>query len=300
LTAARVAPGTAFAVAVLGIAIFSGMDAVMKGLVLAIGAYNALLWRCAAGTLFSGVLYLGKRPAMPPPATLRLHLARGAVSAVMAFLFFWGLARVPIAQAIALAFVAPIIALLLAAVLLGERVGRSALLASGIAFAGVIVIIAGQARTALGPEALAGSLAVLCSAVCYAFNIILMRAQSQVAGPLEVSFWQSAVVTALFLLAAPWFAILPAWEHLPAILIAAVLATVSLFLLSWAYGHGEASYLAPTEYTGFVWAALFGWLVFSETLSPWTVAGAVLIVAGCVVAARGKPAPSVANVEAAP
>ena len=61
------------------------------------------------------------------------------------------------------------------------------------------------------------------------------------------------------------------------------------FLLSWAYARGEASYLAPTEYTSFVWAALFGWLVFGEHVSPFTLAGAVLIVGACLIAARRKP-----------
>ena len=49
---------TAFAVATLGIAVFSAMDAVMKGLSLAIGAYNALLWRSFAGVAITGVLFL--------------------------------------------------------------------------------------------------------------------------------------------------------------------------------------------------------------------------------------------------
>ena len=50
--------------------------------------------------------------------------ARGVIVTVMAVLFFWGIGRVPLAQAIALTFIAPLIALLLAAVFLGERIGR--------------------------------------------------------------------------------------------------------------------------------------------------------------------------------
>ena len=50
--------------------------------------------------------------------------------------------------------------------------------------------------------------------------------------------------------------------------------------------RAEASYLAATEYTAFLWAALFGWLFFSEPLSAFTLAGALLIVAGCLFAAR--------------
>ena len=289
----------AFAVAALGIAVFSAMDAVMKGLVLAIGVYQAMLWRSLAGAILSGVIYAGARTPWPGRAARRLHLVRGVVTAVMALLFFWGLARVPMAQAIALAFIAPVMALVLSATLLKERVGRSAILASGVAFAGVLVIVAGQAQAAPGREAALGIMAVLASAVCYAFNIVLMRAQAKIAGPVEVAFWQSVVVLACLASAGPWLATLPDARHAPMIALAAAFATASLLLLSWAYARGEASYLAPTEYTGFIWASIFGWLVFGEVLSGWTLAGAAFIVAGCAVATRGR-ASSPPATEAAP
>ena len=172
-------PLTAFFVGMAGIATFSMMDAVMKGLVLALGTFTTLFWRSLAGTLMSGALF-ARRPNWPSRATMRLHLARGILGSGMAFLFFWGLARVPIAQAIALAFIAPLIALYLAAVVLKEEVSPRIVGASLIAFAGVIVIFIGQARADLGREALIGSLAILASAICYAINIILMRRQAQV------------------------------------------------------------------------------------------------------------------------
>ena len=288
---AATSTSTAFAVATLGIAVFSSMDAVMKGLSLAIGAYNALLWRSLAGTLIAGALFLLTRTPWPPRAVLRVHLVRGAVSAVMAILFFWGLARVPMAQAVALTFVAPLIALLLAGLLLKEHIGRSAILASCIALAGVLVIFAGQARGRFGPEATLGSLAILGSAICYAWNIILMRQQAMVARPVEIAFFQSAIVAVLFLLAAPLFAGVPDAGHAPMLVLAALLATASLMLLSWAYARAQASYLAPSEYTGFVWASLLGWIVFSERLSLYTLAGAALIIGGCILSARAAPPP---------
>lgn len=278
-----------FAVATLGIALFSGMDAVMKGLSLAIGVYNALLWRTMAGAVLGGALFVGRRMRWPAAPVLRLHLRRGLISSVMALLFFWGLARVPMAQAIALAFVAPLIALYLAALLLGERIQKTAVLASVLGFAGVVVILLGQAQAELGPDAFWGALAILASAVLYAYNIILMRQQAQVAGPVEVAFFMSLIMTSCFLLAAPWLAQLPAGAHWPAIGGAALLAFASLMLLSWAYARAEAQYLAPVEYTGFIWAALFGFLVFGEVVQPWTLLGAAMIVAACLVAARARP-----------
>jgi S-adenosylmethionine uptake transporter len=278
---------TAFLVGMIGIALFAIMDAVMKGLVLALGTYATLLWRSFVGVGLAGALFAANRPQWPARATLNIHLTRGAVSTVMGVLFFWGLARVPLAQAIALAFIAPLIALVLAAAMLGERVEKRTVGASLVAFGGVAVIFIGQAQADLGREAMLGSLAIVLSALLYALNLILMRRQSQASGPAEAAFFQNVTVSALLLAALPVIGTsMPAAEHWPWILLAALLSTASLLLLSWAYARAEASYLAATEYSSFLWAMLLGWLVFGERVSPYTLAGAALIVAGCFLAAR--------------
>ena len=86
----------------------------MKGLSIAIGAYNATLWRTMAGTLLGGALFFGGGHKLPVLSTLRLHFLRGGIVAGMAVLWFWGLARVPMAEAIALSFYAPLMAIYLA------------------------------------------------------------------------------------------------------------------------------------------------------------------------------------------
>jgi len=277
-----------FAVACLGIALFSVMDAVMKHLVLALGTYNALAWRTGSVALMSGAVFLALRAPWPGRQAMRIHVIRGLVGAVMAVLFFWGLGRVPLAQAIALAFIAPLIALYLAAALLKERIERRAIGASLLGVAGVGVIFAGQAEADLGREALLGSIAILLSACLYAYNIILMRQQAQVARPLEVAFFMSAITTLVYLLGAPVLAEVPAAGHWPLILFGGALSFASLFLLAWAYARAEAQHLAPVEYTSFVWAAILGWLVFGERVSWFTLAGAVLIVAACLIAASRR------------
>ena len=281
----------AFGVATLGIALFSGMDALMKAVSLQIGAYNALLWRTGASAILAGTLFLALRKAWPRPEVVKVHLTRGLISIPMAVLFFWGLARVPMAQAIALTFVAPLIALYLAAALLKERIERTAVLASLLGFAGVALIFSGQARMELGREATLGSIAILASAGCYAYNIILMRRQALLAGPVEVAFFISTIMAIGFALAAPVLAVWPEPEHWPAIVGAAVLAFGSLMLLSWAYARAEAQHLAPVEYTSFIWAAILGFLIFGERVRPLTIAGAALIVVGCIIAARRRPPP---------
>ncbi|NML11753.1 DMT family transporter [Sphingobium sp. AR-3-1] len=286
-----------FAVCCVGVALFSVMDAAMKGLSLAIGLYNALLWRAVAGSLLGLTLMLLTRQRWPDRAVLRLHLLRGSVVALMASLFFWALMRMPLAEAIALSFIAPLIALYLAALLLGETVGRQAIGASLLGLVGVGVILSGRLQGRYDADALLGAGAVLGSAVLFAWNLILQRQQAQRASPIEVAFFQHIVMLGVFVLGAPVWAVLPDRSAIPLVLLAAGLAFTSLAALAWAYARAEAQRLIPIEYSAFFWAALMGWLAFGERLTLTTVAGALLIVAGCLIAARSKGA-NVAHVEA--
>jgi S-adenosylmethionine uptake transporter len=286
-----VSPAIAFAVAAAGIGFFSLMDAAMKDLVIALGAYNAVIWRNMIGSVITGALFVGTKSVWPRIQVLRLHAWRSAVVAVMAISFFWALGRLPLAEAIGLSFIAPVIALFLAALLLGEKIGREAIIASIAGLGGVIIILFGKFSGEYSAEAFWGVAAVLFSAVVYAYNLVLARQQAQVAGPVEIAFFQNLLVSAILMLAGPWLLTPFALDKLPMLSAAAALAIIALLLLSWAYARAEAQILIPVEYTAFVWAALFGWWFFAEAVTVWTVAGTALIVAGSLVAARVKPYP---------
>jgi S-adenosylmethionine uptake transporter len=282
-------PVPAFLVALAAIAVLSIMDAVMKHLVLTIGIISVSIWRSISNLIIATGLYLPRRCGWPSRATLRIHISRGVVMTVMALLFFWGIGKVPLAQAIALTFIAPLIALLLAALFLGEQIGSRSILGSAAAFAGVIVIVLGQARAELGAEVLLGSAAIIGSALCYAVNIVMMRHQALAAKPFEINFFQSLTVGALWFAAIP-FVGMPQWPEGQAgwVVVASLMSTAGALLFAWAYARAEASYLAVTEYSAFLWASVLGWIVFHERVSLYTLAGAALIVGGCLVAARRK------------
>jgi S-adenosylmethionine uptake transporter len=141
-------------------------------------------------------------------------------------------------------------------------------------------------------------MAIIASALFYAYNIILMRQQALVARPIEIAFFQNLTVLGLLGLASPFLAEVPAPGHLPALGLAAILAMASMLLLAWSYARAEAQRLAPVEFTGLVWAALFGFLVFGEEVGIATIIGAALIVTGCILAARKQHLPA-AQAEAA-
>jgi S-adenosylmethionine uptake transporter len=210
---------------------------------------------------------------------------------VMAVSFFYSITVLPLAEAIGLSFIAPVVALYLAAVMLGETIGREAILASVAGLIGVVIIMAGRLSGGYTSEHLWGAGAVLFSAVVFAYNLILARRQAQIAGPIEIAFFQNLFVAVTLSLAAPWFLEPFAIDKGPMILGAAVLAIISLLLLSWAYARAEAQILIPVEYTAFVWAALFGWLFFGEPVTITVLVGTALIVCGSLIAARAKPEP---------
>lgn len=287
-----------FAVATLGIASFSTMDVMMKGLSISLGAYNAMLWRMIVGMVLGGALFFITRTRWPARSTLKLHVLRGSIAAFMALSFFWGLVRVPLAEAIALSFVAPLITLYLAAVFLGEKISRTAIIATVMGFVGVLVILSARVTGEYQPEVLKGIAAILFSAVFYAYNLVLQRQQAQLASPIEIVFFQNLTAGSVLLLGAPWLAIVPDISHAPAIVGSTVTAIIALLLLSWAYARAEAQVLVAVEYTAFVWAALFGWYFYHEAVTVTTLVGTGLIVAGCVIAARQKPQARPEHVEA--
>lgn len=281
-----------FLVAGLGIMTFSMMDGAMKSASMAVGAYNALLFRSLIGTALMLPIWQLGGGRWPGRANLKVHLLRSAVVAGMAWLFFWGLVRIPIAEGIALSFIAPLIALFLAAVLLGERIRRQAIAASVLGLAGVGVIGAqrfGGGRFGSGTyetDAAWGVGAVLVSAMLYAWNLVIQRQQALLADPREVALFQSLCVAAILGLGAPWLAAWPPPVPLATIAGGALLAVTALMLLSWAYARAEAQALVAVEYTAFIWACLMGWWLFDEAVTGWTVAGVVLIVAACLIATR--------------
>ncbi|MBN8494561.1 MAG: DMT family transporter, partial [Burkholderiales bacterium] len=144
-----------------------------------------------------------------------------------------------------------------------------------------------QAQASAGSAAgIEGQLAALVSAVCYAGVVVLARHQAQ-----RDALWTILLVQNLLptlLLAGPvaltWQPM--SWADLGPVLLIGLLATGGLMCITWAFTHVEASRAAPLEYTGLVWAATLGWLLFGEIPSAWSLGSAALIVAGALLLLR--------------
>ena len=276
-----------FAAAALGVGCLSLMDAFMKEAALEGGTYTATVLRSLIGAALIAPFWLWRRSGWPEKATMKLHIERGIISAFMALSFFYALTKLPLAEAIAISFIAPLMALYFARVLLGEVIRPAAILASILGFAGTLVIVGGKIgqgdfdrETALG----LGSL--MFSALLYAYNFVVIRRQSQLAGPVEIATFHSGIGGLVLLLLAPFLGTAPVPSTLPFIAAAGVLTVAGAMGIAWAYARAEAQALVPIEYTGFLWASVFGWAFFREAVTWPTIAGTVLIVTGCWIATR--------------
>ena len=275
--------------AVLGIGILCGLDAVVKaatetypaGQVVAfrflVGAFVALAWGMMSGA------------QMPTRDSFRRATVRAAVILATTLMFFTSLTLLPLAEAIAASLVSPFMMLLVSRVLLGEPIPPRALVAIAIGFSGVVVMLGGN--VANGGGNLLGYALVLCSALTYAIAMILTRRDTGKDPILALVLSQNVVLT---IGAAPFAAIgwvTPDLHGGLLFLAAGTLGTVGHLIFAWAYKHAPASRLAPLEYTSFIWAVLYGFVLFSEVPSLATIAGAALIVAGCLMTAMPGAAP---------
>lgn len=284
-------PVLPYLAALAGVAFLSLMDAFMKEAALASGVYTASLLRSLIAAVIVAPLWLAEGIVWPRWPVMKLHIERGVVSALMALTFFFALTRLPIAEAIAISFIAPLLALYFARIYLGETIGRGAVVASILGLAGTLVIVSGRLGRSDFDEGVAlGIASLLVSAMLYAYNFVVIRRQSQAAGPLEVATFHAGIGGLVQLLAAPFFFVLPAADALGTIAIAAALTVAGSISIAWAFARAEAQALVPVEYTGFLWAALFGWMFFRETVTATTIAGAVLIMSGCWIAAPKRKA----------
>ena len=197
--------------------------------------------------------------------------------------WFTALAVVPLANAVALSFTAPLFAAIAALLLLHEAARAKRMMALALGFAGMVAILRPGWQPVGWGEAL-----VLLSAVTVALSIVTMKMLTRSETAPALVAWQALLLTPMSLLPAllVWrWPVAEAWLWLA--LLGAV-ATGAHLLMTRAFTMAEAGYLLPFTYARLPFVALIGWLAFSEATDPWTWVGAAMIAVGAIEAARGE------------
>jgi len=216
-------------------------------------------------------------PAALRPKQPLLHLARAVLLFSATFSFFVALKSLPIADALAIFFVNPLVVTLLSALVLGEQVGPRRWAAVAVGFLGTLVII----RPGFA-EVNAGTLFALAAGFMLGSYFVLTRAMAGRASAAVLTFQTNAIGAALLtaLLPLVWHAPEPRqWLMLVGI---GVIATLGHLLITRAYEHAEASLLAPLAFTEIVMATLLGWWFFGDWPDAWTLAGVTILIASAV------------------
>lgn len=180
----------------------------------------------------------------------------------------------PLADAVAISYAAPIFVTALSVPLLGERVGWHRWAAVALGFVGVL-LVARPGQGVIDPMAGVAVLGALCYAVC----ILATRELGGRDAALTTMLWSTGLFAVFGALTLPVVGTAPAWSEVPLLGLSGLVATAGMFFFVRAYREAEASTVVPFEYTAMIWAAAFGFLVFGEVPRPTTLAG-IAVIAG--------------------
>jgi drug/metabolite transporter (DMT)-like permease len=212
------------------------------------------------------------------------HFWRGVLGTSAMGLTFTGLSLLPLPEVTAIGYATPIFTLILAAIMLGERIRMIRIGAVALGLVGVLIMIwprlgSGTAETA----ATIGALCVLAATVARAFVQIHIRQLVQVDHPAAIVFYFSLTATLLSGLTVFWGWVIPTWEQAALLVTIGLIGGVAQILVTSSYKFGQASMLAPYDYTTMLFAIVIGYFWFDELPTLVMLGGAALVIAGNVV-----------------
>lgn len=302
----RSAPLAGILCLLLGLAVFSVQDLVLKMLSGRYPLYQIMLVR---GLVSLPLLLLmvwaegGMRLLVTPG--LPAMLLRGVVMFVAYASFYLALAALPLPTSVALYFSGPLFITLLSVLVLGERVGLVGWAAVLVGFVGVLVMV----RPGSGLFDWASLLPVL-SGLTYGISMVAARRMGATESAGAMAFWGNAVFLAVAGVMAlalsgrssgeglhPSLAfLLRGWESpsvtdLGLMAVTGVVAAAGLWLLTSAYRLAQASTVAPFEYTAMIWGVIWGWTIWGEWPDILGWIGIAAIIGAGLVMALARPAP---------
>lgn len=254
--------------------LFVGVTALVKYLGTEIPAPQAAFIRYALGLVFVIPMIRTILRARLTRRQLRLFTLRGLAHSVGVALWFYAMARIPIADVTAMNYLAPIYVTIGAALFLGERLALRRIIAVVVALLGALIILRPGFRE-VGP----GHLAMLFAAVVFGASYLLAKVLTDETGAIVVvgmmSFWVTVGLAPMA--AVVW--VTPDWNTILVLSGVAVLATAGHYTMTLAFRCAPLTVTQPVTFLQLVWAVAVGALFFSEAVDPWVVFGGLVIMA---------------------
>lgn len=229
-------------------------------------------------------LYLTQRATGSPfrvkTKFFRFHAMRSVLIMLTGYTFFEGLRYLPLVDAIAIAFAAPLFVAALSGPLIGEKVGPRRWMAVIVGFVGVIIaFIAAPHGSGNFLVTFKGALLVLGSALFYSLTLITLRRISGKDSSHNILFHTSTATLIIVCPLAAYYWHWPSGSDWAIMILQGASSAVAQLCMIKAFRSGEASMLAPIEYTALIWAAFLGWSIWAEIPTLQTLIGAGIIIA---------------------
>ena len=256
-----------------GMFLFSAVDTGAKFLTTEFHPFQ-IVWTRQLGLLAGALFLLAMHgPSLMRTEHMKLQVLRGAVAAGSAALFIFAVTHVPLADAVAVSFVAPFMVTLMAAIILREPVGLRRWVAVTLGFIGTLIIL----RPGLGVLHPAVGL-VLIAALLFAVRQIISRALSSSDRTITTVAYTAFVGSAVLTVPLPFVWQWPNGQQIVIMVGIAVLAGVAEVLVIKALEIAMAVVVAPVQYTLMIWGTMYGFLVFGQLPDFWTWVGAAIII----------------------
>ncbi|MFN3992550.1 MAG: DMT family transporter [Tabrizicola flagellatus] len=252
---------------------FVGVNGIVRYLGTDLPAAQSAFIRFAFGLLFLAPALWSMRGMRLPQGIWPLFLWRGTLHVAAVILWFWAMARVPVAEMAAIGFLNPVIVLVIAGLLLGEGLGRGRVVSVLVALVGALIVLRPGLR-----EVTTGHLSQLAATLCFAVSYIFAKRLSGMAPA-------SVVVAVLSVTVAAGLAPIAAWVWQPVspaqlawLAAVAALATLGHYTMTRAFRAAPLAVTQPVTFLQILWATLLGMLVFAEPVDGFVILGGALIV----------------------
>ena len=266
----RIVRGAFWAVTAAGF--FTGMPISVRYLSGTMTSFEIVFFRSLLGMMIMAPFFMwrgwgGLRTGVP-----WLHVQRSTLNFIGMVMWFYAISVMPLADATAIHFTMPLFVILLATTFLGEKIGPRRLIAVGTGFLGALVILRPGAMEFGLPAT-----GVLASAALYGGTVIYIKIMSRTDAISTITFYTHAIMMILALVPTVMYWQSPGWEDVPALALLAGCGTIAPYCIGRALKMMDAGLVAPFDFLRLPFSALAGFLLFAESPSPWTWAGAAII-----------------------
>ncbi len=266
---------------VLGAAVFgSGMAAVAKFAGARVGPVEVAFFRAVVGLLVTLPFIIRQGRGGWVSGQPLLQALRGVIASFVMLCGFYAVVHIPLADFTVIAFTKVLFVVLLAVLMLGEKIHLRRSLATIVGFLGVLVIM-----RPTGTFEVAALVAVL-GALLVGINIVLVKIVSRTDGTVTLVLYSNLVQCLVLAAPAAYFWVTPDRDVLVALLGVGILGTLVQLCIVRGYTIAEASAVIPVDYTRVIFAALLGYLFFDELPDRWTWIGAGVIILSTLYIAR--------------